>query len=403
MRPIHRIRADGNTRWLILATLFLARTTMGFQFQAVASLSSFVVTDLGIDYARLGLLIGLYLLPGIVIAYPGGLLGQYVGDKRIAILGMALMVAGGLATAVTDNFTVLAAGRLVSGSGAVLLNVLLTKMTTDWFIGREIGTALAVLVSSWPIGIGLALVTLPWLAAHASPAYAFAATAAAAVAVLLLIAFIYRIPPAAAPAPAADKSRARLSPAEIGLVSLAGIVWMLFNVGYILIVSFAPALLTSRGLSALEAGLVISLVSWTVIVTIPIGGVLIDRIGHASALMIVSFLLLALAMALVPAVPSLALMIFIGAIIGLPVGAMMVLPAEVLAPQNRSPGMGVFYTWYYVGMALLVPAAGVLRDASGSVGAPLWFAGALQLAALAALVLFRLLQRRAKAGAVTAA
>ena len=90
MRSIQRIRADGSERWLILAVLFLARTAMGFQFQAVAALSSFVVADLEIDYARLGLLIGLYLLPGVAIAYPGGLLGQYFGDKRIAVLGMAL-------------------------------------------------------------------------------------------------------------------------------------------------------------------------------------------------------------------------------------------------------------------------------------------------------------------------
>jgi MFS family permease len=214
--------------------------------------------------------------------------------------------------------------------------------------------------------------------------------------VLLLIALIYRAPPAAAPAPPGGKGRARLSGAELGLASLAGGVWMLFNVGYILVVSFGPALLISRGLSAPEAGFVTSLVSWAVIVTIPLGGVLIDRAGHASALMIASFILLALGTMLVPTAPSLALMTFVGAVAGLPCGAMMVLPGEVLRPQNRSAGMGVFYTWYYVGMALLVPAAGLLRDASGSPGAPLLFAGALELAAIAALVVFRLLQRRAR-------
>jgi predicted MFS family arabinose efflux permease len=397
MNPNDRVSAIGGERWLILAVLFLARTVMGLQFQAVATLSSYVMADLGIDYARLGWLIGLYLLPGIMIAYPGGMLGQRFGDKRIAIVGMALMAAGGVATAVTDDFAIVAAGRLVSGGGAVLLNVLLTKMTTDWFIGREIGTALAVLVMSWPIGIGVALVILPWLAAQASPAAAFASTAAAAAAVLILIALLYRAPPiaAAAPAPPGDNGRPRLSRNEIVLASLAGGVWMLFNVGYILVVSFGPALLTSRGLSAQAAGLVTSLISWTVIVTIPLGGLLIDRAGHASALMVASFILLALAIALVPAAPSLALMTLVGAIAGLPCGAMMVLPGEVLRPHNRSAGMGVFYTWYYVGMALLVPVAGELRDASGSPGAPLWFAAALVIAAMAVLVLFRVLQRRA--------
>ena len=60
------------------------------------------------------------------------LAGQYFGDKRIAVFGMALIVAGGLLTA-TGEYPVVLAGRLISGVGAVLLNVLLTKMTIDWF------------------------------------------------------------------------------------------------------------------------------------------------------------------------------------------------------------------------------------------------------------------------------
>src|SRR5262249_41753904 len=156
------IRAKVGERWLVLAVLFLARTAMAFQFQAVAALSSSVIAEFRIDYARLGWLIGLYLLPGIVIAYPGGLLGRPFWDKRTALLGRALMAAGGRLMAADDISTV-TAGRLISGVGAVLVNVLLTKMTADWFVGREIGTALALLVGSWPLGIGLALVALPWL------------------------------------------------------------------------------------------------------------------------------------------------------------------------------------------------------------------------------------------------
>jgi hypothetical protein len=65
---------------------------------------------------------------------------------------------------------------LIGGIGGVLSNVLLTKMATDWFVGREIGTALALLVSSWPLGFGIALILLPWLAAASSVATAFGAT-----------------------------------------------------------------------------------------------------------------------------------------------------------------------------------------------------------------------------------
>jgi MFS family permease len=394
MRERDGIRSKVGERWLILAVLFLARTAMAFQFQAVAALSSFVIAEFGIEYTQLGLLIGLYLLPGAVIAYPGGLLGRYFGDKRIALIGLTLMVAGGLLTAAGDYPTVLA-GRLTSGAGAVLLNVLLTKMTTDWFVGREIGTALALLVGSWPFGIGLALVVLPWLAARASLAVAFASTAVVAALVLMLIAAIYRVPPVAvAPPPSSQEEGLRLSLRELGLVSLAGGVWMLFNVGYILVVSFGPALLMSHGLSQRDAGFATSLVSWTLIVTIPLGGVLIDRIGHPTMVMMASLAAFGFGTLLVPEAPSLTLMIFVGAVAGLPAGAVMVLPAEVLRAQNRAAGMGIFFTWYYAGMALLTPVGGILRDASGAHGAPLRFAGGLVLAAMGVLALLRLLQRR---------
>jgi Major Facilitator Superfamily len=112
---------------------------MGFQFQSVATLSDSLVAQFGVTYTQLGLLIGCYLLPGIVVAYPGGMLGKRWGDKQIAVLGLTLMVVGGLVDGVSIKYATFFGGRLIAGIGAVLLNVLLTKMATDWFVGREIG------------------------------------------------------------------------------------------------------------------------------------------------------------------------------------------------------------------------------------------------------------------------
>jgi predicted MFS family arabinose efflux permease len=286
-------------------------------------------------------------------------------------------------------------GRLISGSGAVLLNVLLTKMATDWFAGREIGTALALLVSSWPIGIGAALIVLPRLAAAFSAPTAFVTTAAAAALVLVLIAAIYHFPPAAADkAPPAAGLGFGLSVRECGLVSLAGAIWALFNVGYIILISFAPSLLIAQGISVKDAGIATSLASWTIIPTIALGGMLLDRMGHATRFMIASFAVLGLSIILMSWTSSFALIAFIGAVAGLPCGAMLVLPAEVLRPQSRGPGMGIYFTWYYVGMALLTPVAGLIRDLTGDPALPLTFAGSLELAAIAVLVLFRLFQLR---------
>jgi predicted MFS family arabinose efflux permease len=97
---------------------------------------------------------------------------------------------------------------------------------------------------------------------------------------------------------------------------------------------------------------------------------------------------------LLPISPSLPVMAFIGAVVGLPAGAIMVLPGEVLRPQHRAAGMGVFLTWYYAGMALLTPVAGILRDATNEPSAPLVFAAALEFTAIVVLIVLRLAQRR---------
>jgi MFS family permease len=305
------------------------------------------------------------------------------------------MTVGGLLTGTSQAYATFLVGRLIGGIGAVLLNVLLTKMATDWFVGREIGTALALLVSSWPIGIGIALVVLPWLGATVAVAAAFLATAVVAALVLLLVAAVYRVPAAAAAIKQpAGRSGFGLSLQEFSLVSLAGIVWALFNVGYIIVVSFTPSLLIAQGLSAAEAAVATSLASWTLIPTIALGGMLLDRMGHATALMTTSLTALGLGIMLMPSASSFVLIAFIGAISGLPAGAVVALPAEVLHPQSRAAGMGIFFTWYYAGMALLTPVAGLVRDLTGGPGAPLIFAGSLELAAIAALGLLRWLQHR---------
>lgn len=367
---------------------------MGFQFQSLATLSYSLVAQFGVTYTQLGLLISCYLLPGIVVAYPGGTLGKRFGDKQIAILGLTLMVVGGLLDGTSMNYATFFGGRLIAGIGAVLLNVLLLKMATDWFVGREIGTALALLVTSWPVGIGIALIVLPWIAITFSVPSAFLSTAVAAAVVLVLVAAIYRPPAMAATCPKGD--RFRLSWREKGLVSLAGAVWALFNVGCIIVLSFTSSLLSTQGITAREAGVATSFASWTLISTMVLGGVLLDRIGYATALVTTSFAVLGLSMMLLPSAPSFALIAFVGVVAGLPCGAMLVLPTEVLRPQSRAAGMGIFYTWYYLGMTLLTPAAGLARDLSGNPGAPLIFAGSLEITAIAVLGIFRMLQHRWK-------
>ena len=108
-------------RWAMLAVIFITRTAMGLMFQSLAAVGSFLIDDLRLTYFHYSLLLGLFLLPGGVMALPGGMLGQRFGSRHIASAGLALMVVGGFVTAQSPGFALAAVGRVVMGVGGVLL------------------------------------------------------------------------------------------------------------------------------------------------------------------------------------------------------------------------------------------------------------------------------------------
>ena len=71
----------------------------------------------------------------------------------------------------------------------------------------------------------------------------------------------------------------------------------------------------------------------------------------------------------------------------------MVLPAQVLRRNRGAGGMGVFFTCYYVAMAILPGVAGLMRGISGSPAAPALFAAAMTLLCLLGLTLFHAAKR----------
>lgn len=381
-------------RWVVLIALTLARTTMGLQFQSIAAVGPILVETLSLSYAALGTLIGLYLLPGMGVALPGGWLGQRFGDKRIVVFGLALMTAGGALLAASESYTLMIAGRIVSGAGAVLLNVLVTKMVTDWFAGREIVSAMGVLLSSWPFGIALALVMLTPLGESWGWAGAVAATSVLSAVALLLVAALYA-PPPGTPAPR-TKLQFELTRFELSGALLAGLVWTSYNVAFIIVLSFGPEYLTTRGMGVAAAAGVTSLASWLIIPALPLGGWFAERVGRPNVTMALCFVAVALVIWLIPmASAPLILFAALGLIFGPPGGLIMALPSEIMQPHNRAVGMGIYFTCYYVGMGVCPALAGLARDLTGHPAAPLYFAGAMSIVALGALAGVRALQRRA--------
>jgi predicted MFS family arabinose efflux permease len=338
-----------------------------------------LMQDLGMDYSRIGMLLGAYLLPGVIVAFPAGVLGQRFRDKTLGLVGLLLMAFSGVMLGAAEDFTGALVARLIGGVGATIVALVATKMTTDWFDGREIVLAMSILQVSWPFG---AMLALP-VQAHIAQLWGWPAVmiSGALCAGAAFGAFVF------VSEPSEQKQRtvvgrSVLPGGVLAPVLIAGTVFGAMNLACVLFFSYAPVLLVAQGSSPTAAASLTSLAIWFTILAIPSGGYLVHRSGRPIAAIVVCSLIAAAALVLFVAEvhPTISCMVF-GVFVGPLSGAILSLPSKVLAPRDRAVGFGVFYTCFYALMAAGPLAAGYLQDAWRSPSAALIAGAALLVAA----------------------
>ena len=135
------------TRWIVLIGVVTARVAFAFQLQTVAVIAPGLMQSFGFDAVAIGILTGLFMLPGLVFAVPSGMLSQKIGERPFLIGCLVALTAGGAVCAIADGYWTLWAGRLISGFGAIGINVAMSKIVIDWFADKELNTAMALFLT----------------------------------------------------------------------------------------------------------------------------------------------------------------------------------------------------------------------------------------------------------------
>lgn len=381
-------------RWLVLVLLFVARSSFGYQFQSVASSAASIEAEFHIGYAAIGTLIGLYTIPGAFLALPGGVLGARFGDRTVGVTGLVLMIGGGLLMCAGHSVLPLTAGRLISGAGSVLLGLALNKMLVDWFAGREIVFAMGTLMSSWPFGIALGLILQGRIAESLGWRTSMAIAVLFCLFALVLVAVVYRPPPGAA-ARAAGTWWAPPDWPSLRSVLIAASAWGCFNLGLIILFSFGASHLGRQGMSPADAADVTSIALWTAILSIPVGGYLLQRSATPRLLANLSYLAAGLALLALyfDAWPVLACIAF-GLALGPGPGVLTAMPSRVLQLEHRITGLAIFATLNSAIMGVGPIIAGMLADAAHSPAAALLLGVAMMAACVPLTILFESTLRR---------
>ncbi len=381
-------------RWKILALLFLARVGLGLQFQTLASTGDYLRAEFSLGFVDIGSLIGLFMLPGLVLAMPAGFIGRYVSDRVLVSGGLGLLAAGGFLAAIGSGYDWLAAARIIAGIGFVITSIYFTKMTTDWFAGKELATALSVLVMSWPIGIAIGQVGHEWLAAAFGWPSAFIAAASFCLLAALAILGGYR-PADNGVVPVAAQKTHFLTRHEIILTSLAGLAWGFFNAAYVVYLSFAPKILTAAGIGALQAAAVISIASWVMIFSGVLSGYIADRFGKPYAMIYAGLSIAILSLLLLQYVEIASFFALAFGLFGMaPAGLIIAFSGAAMAAERRASGMGFYFSIYFLVVTPAPAIAGWLLDRSGDAYDAIIFAALLFALTAAAAVCFQICRRR---------
>ncbi len=376
-------------RWILVAAVSLARVAYGYQFQTLASMGPELLDRFGLGYASLGGLIGLYLAPGVLVALPGGLLGRRYGEGLVVGGGLALMGLGSLVSELAAGTGQIGAGRVLAGCGAVMLVVMQGKMVSDRFSDRWFMPVMGLVVGAFPVGVGLVELT------HGPLVRAFGWSGlfvgGTVLAVLALLLFLLGCERTAVPAGSAWALPSRR---ECGLVVVAGVIWTAYNAGYYGFLSYMPSYLAVRGHSPGMLALVLTVATWTNLPFTVLGGALAARFGNAPVFYAGTVAeIVAVAGPAVVDWPLLWSLLF-GTAASLQAGVIIGIGTLSARPENRAVGMGLFYTIYYVGGALLPVLCGRAADLAGDPAGALVAGATLSGVAIPAFRLHGSLSRR---------
>lgn len=244
--------------------------------KAAAALSA-LRADLSLSLVIAGWVISIFNLLTGLLGVLAGVAGDWLGHRRMILLGLALVSLASLVGAAADGPVLLLSTRFVEGIGFILVVVAAPGLIVRLSSGRELRLVLSIWSSYMPTGIALMLLLSPvlmtlggwrglWLANGVAVAIGFAA---------VLIATRH-VPdsPGRGPRPAEGLWRTVSSPGPLVL----GACFAAYTFQYLPLVGFLPLLLVEeQGLSqAIASSLTALVVASNVIGTIT-GGWLLQR------------------------------------------------------------------------------------------------------------------------------
>jgi len=356
------------SRWWILGLVHFSVLTFGVTLQMIPPILGILVNTIGMTHTQAGALMGLFTLPGIFLALPGGYLSDIIGTRKVGLMAFALMTSGTFLMIPLDP-SFLFLGRALAGVGAGILVVVAPQIISHRFLGRELGMAMGIFNTAVPLGTILAFNVMGrigeswgiWVVITSTGGLSLVGLTA------FYLTFADERPSADISVPVSWSFSLRGLGKRIWIVSL---VWTLFNISLLAFFTFSIDFFSSCGYDQKTSGFLSSIPMIVSIFLAPLVGIALDRFGWRIMPLFISGLLCGVSIFLIFHDPLRAFLwattLGIGVSIIPPV--VFTLAGEVVPAERAGLGFGLLSTLFNVGVFFGIPLIGSFRDMTGGYG-----------------------------------
>ena len=355
-------RSPAVSRWWILFLVHLSVLAFALNLQMIPPLVPNLVSKIGLTHTQVGVLMGLFTLPGIFLAIPGGRVSDVIGPRSVALWSLALLTVGAFLMLPLHPWF-LYTGRLCSGIGGAVLVVVAPQIIARTFHGRELGLAMGIFNTAVPIGTILAFNLLGFFAGRFGISVVIMVTASFSLVSMITFFFTYADPQqVSTEAPTAGSGTLKGLGGSIWLISL---VWVLFNISILAYFTYAIDHFTGGGMNGSTARFISSLPMLLSIFLTPLAGFAMHRYGLRWSLPLVGCAIASFAILLI-LTPDKTMIVVWSILLG--IGISMVPPAvftmvgEVVPPSRVGTGFGLMTTIFNLGVFFGIPLIGHARD-----------------------------------------
>jgi CP family cyanate transporter-like MFS transporter len=380
-----------HSRWyrVLAAACFLTWAVFG-SLVSTSGLVEPIRGDLGLSYSEGGFLLSVPFPMITVFAVMGGIFVDRLGVRKVARLGAALVLAGGLVRTWSGGFWPLALGIALVGAGAGVIFPILPKVARETAPPEKRETAAAFYTAAVVAGSAMGVALSGHLAA-ALGSFPFPGGASTwrggyllwAVALLVTFFLWERSAGLAASDGQEDPEGGEPSSFQVWRsldVWAVGAALFVNNVIFYTGIGWFPSILQTKGWPLGQAVLIVSLVVWSGLVAILSAHRIAPMVGGIVRMVVICTVVLGASFAALPLSGLRAAAVEI-VVIGFSMNFWFVLclgyPARAVPAASAGKAGGMIIGLGYFGGFVGPWAAGAIRDAAGDFGPALYAIAAL--------------------------